>query len=145
MGINISNKINESQSNATNQVNNVKQSSSSSCQDVRRDSKSQDMRKPCIKSQSTTSLKSRSQSPSVVKFSPQLPKKNKTDHESQCKDKCDPPPFEWIDFRTSDGKIVKGTVLPSLTKESSSVDEKEESKVYEDIELRPSLVKSTSC
>lgn len=35
--------------------------------------KSHESRKPCLKSQSTQSLKSRSQSPTVVKFSPKLP------------------------------------------------------------------------
>ena len=34
-----------------------------------------DLRKSCLKTQSTQSLKSRSQSPSVVKFSPKMPKK----------------------------------------------------------------------
>ena len=34
-----------------------------------------DLRKSCLKTQSTQSLKSRSQSPSVVKFSPKIPKK----------------------------------------------------------------------
>ena len=35
-----------------------------------------DLRKSCLKTQSTQSLKSRSQSPSVVKFSPKLPKRS---------------------------------------------------------------------
>ena len=35
----------------------------------------QDIRKSCLKTQSTQSLKSRSQSPSNVKFSPKIPKK----------------------------------------------------------------------
>lgn len=34
-----------------------------------------DLRKSCLKTQSTQSLKSRSQSPSIVKFSPKIPKK----------------------------------------------------------------------
>ena len=37
--------------------------------------KCQESRKSCLKSQSTQSLKSRSQSPSVVKFSPKLPQR----------------------------------------------------------------------
>ena len=37
--------------------------------------KPQELRKSCLKSQSTQSLKSRSQSPSMVKFSPKLPKR----------------------------------------------------------------------
>ena len=37
--------------------------------------KPQELRKSCLKSQSTQSLKSRSQSPTMVKFSPKLPKR----------------------------------------------------------------------
>ena len=74
-------------------LNSVKQASSSW----------QDVRKPCLKTQSTISLKSRSQSPSVqVKFSPQLPKRSKESPKSDPSD----PPFEWIDFKTPDGKAL---------------------------------------
>lgn len=79
----------------------------------------QDVRKSCLKSHSTQSLKSRSQSPSVVKFSPKLPKRSG----GQCVlyieelilipylDKIKPEklkeadlPFEWVEFRRADGK-----------------------------------------
>ena len=39
-----------------------------------------DLRKSCLKTQSTQSLKSRSQSPSVVKFSPKLAKRSSGTH-----------------------------------------------------------------
>merc|ERR1712062_43728 len=73
-----------------------------------------DIRKSCLKTQSSDSLKSRSQSPSVVKFSPKNPSnvKARVDENSE-RD----PPFEWIEFRRKDGKVVKGTVLPPITRD----------------------------
>ena len=42
-----------------------------------------DLRKSCLKTQSTQSLKSRSQSPSIVKFSPKLPKRSSGIHNNE--------------------------------------------------------------
>merc|ERR1712113_173590 len=103
-----------------------------------------DSRKSCLKSQSTQSLKSRSQSPSVVKFSPKLTNRSSDWKKPEITTEQNPP-FEWIEFRRADGEIVKGTVLPALVKDekidipieiAEADSEVEKEKVYEDVQPR---------
>merc|ERR1719476_609560 len=86
----------------------------------------------------------------MVKFSPKLPKRVSENKKEEKITETDT--FEWIEFRRSDGEIVKGSVLPPLMKEEVFVspvemDEERNHKMYEDVNLaqKKLVAKSNSC
>jgi len=115
--------------------------------------KSEETLKSCLKSETAFSaqpIKNRSESPSNVRFSSKiiaepkiavkLPKTNEKSFEPD-------PPFEWVNFRKSDGEIVKGTILPPLHREKDVIIAKEvpiinvllDDAMKEDTETKPAL------
>jgi len=89
--------------------------------------KSEESLKSCLKSETSSfsiqPIKTRSQSPSNVKFANKMKTKSKGENTPKAgKGSSEPdPPFEWVDFRKADGEIVKGTILPPLHRDDDVI------------------------